>query len=309
MANLFWKWGKGKTLNLLSVPFTSEEELELAVFNTKGLMAEVYPLKRQVRGGKKPGVPDIIGVDKDGNVCIVEIKNVRVDATILPQVLRYAIWAESNPDSIKNLWHEADEQPEDVQMSFDEYHVRIIIIAPSIDRSTLSLAGKINYPVDLLEVIRWSEDSNEFLLVNRLESENTAKVKPVRGLPNYDRQFYEAHFNKTSVGHFLHYVEETKRFVRKKGWPLEAKFNRNYCGFKSGFFNAFGIKWIGSKSFAFFFKLSREVAEKSTPKGVPMTRYDALWKDAIFKIEPHKTRVESLAPLFKAAVETLEGKD
>ncbi|MFZ0819646.1 MAG: hypothetical protein WAM91_06225 [Candidatus Acidiferrales bacterium] len=308
MANLFWKWGKGKTLNLLSVPFASEEELERAVFETKGLMAEVYPLKRQVRGGKKPGVPDIIGVDKDGNVCIVEIKNVRVDASILPQVLKYAIWAESNPDSIKNLWLEAAAQPEDVQISFEEYEVRIIIIAPSIDRSTLSLVGKINYPVDLVEVIRWSEDSNEFLLVNRLEPENTAKVRPARGLAVYDRDFYEAHYNKNSVGYFLRYIEDTKRFVKKNGWPLEPKFNKNYCGFKSGFFNAFGIKWIGSKSFAFFFKLSKEVATKLSPKGILMTRYVSQWKEAVFKIEPHKTRVESLAPLFKAAVETLTGK-
>jgi hypothetical protein len=309
MANLFWKWGKGKTLNLLSVPFTSEEELEKAVFTTKGLMSEVYPLNRQVRGGKKPGVPDIIGVDKDGNVCIVEIKNVRVDASILPQVLKYAIWAESNPDSIKNLWLEAKAQPEDVQITFDKYEVRIIIVAPSIDRSTLSLVGKINYQVDLIEVIRWSENSNEFLLVNRLEPEDNAKVRPVRGLVVYDRNFYEAHYNKVSVGHFLHYVEETRRLVKKYKWPLEMKLNKNYCGFKSGFFNVFGIKWIGSKSFAFFFKLPKEKAAKLTPKGVSMTRYESQWKQAIFKIEPNKTRVESLAPLFAAAVETLTSKD
>lgn len=62
MANLFWKQKGRKTLNLVSVPFTSEEEFERAVFETKGLLQEVYLLKRQVRGGRKSGVPDIIGV-------------------------------------------------------------------------------------------------------------------------------------------------------------------------------------------------------------------------------------------------------
>ena len=181
MANLFWI-RKASTLNLLSVPFKSEEEFERAVFNTKGLLEDVYLLKRQVRGGKKAGIPDIVGIDSDGNVCIVEMKNVPVDASILPQVLQYAFWAESNPDSIKTLWLEAKEQPEDVQISFDHYEVRIIVIAPSIDRSTLGLVDKINYPVDLVEVKRWVEDGNEFLLVNRLEHEARGKVRPVRPL-------------------------------------------------------------------------------------------------------------------------------
>lgn len=242
MANLFWKRKGETTLNLLSVPFATEEEFERAVFETKDLLEEVYLLKRQVRGGKKPGIPDIIGVDSDGNVCIVEMKNVPVDASILPQVLQYALWAESNPDSIKSLWLEAPEQPEDVTISFDHYEVRIIVIAPSIDRSTLGLVGKINYPVDHIEVKRWSEGEKEFLLVNRLEPEVPPKVRPVHGLGTYDRGFYEEHYNKASVDHFFHYVDEAVVFIRKNGWPLEPKFNKHYCGFKHGFFNAFGIK-------------------------------------------------------------------
>ncbi|MFQ5693206.1 MAG: hypothetical protein ACE5IM_09210, partial [Nitrospinota bacterium] len=66
MANLFWK-RKSRQLNLLSVPFSSEEEFERTVFQTKDLLEDVYLLKRQVRGGKKPGVPDIVGIDSDGN--------------------------------------------------------------------------------------------------------------------------------------------------------------------------------------------------------------------------------------------------
>lgn len=308
MANLFWRRKAAATLNLLSVPFKSEEEFERAVFDTKGLLEDVYLLRRQVRGGRKPGVPDIVGVDSDGNVCIVEMKNVPVDASILPQVVQYAFWAESNPDSIKSLWLEAPEQPEDVEISFEHYEVRIIVIAPSIERSTLALVGKINYPVDLIEVKRWIEDGDEFLLVHRLEADVQAKVRPVHGLPVYDREFYQAHYNKTSVDHFLHYVEETTAFVRKSGWPLEPKFNKHYCGFKHGFFNAFGIKWIGSKAFAFFFKLPEALARRVSPKGLEMTRYEGQWKEAVFRVEPGKTTVKSLAPLFRTAVETLTGK-
>lgn len=308
MANLFWKRKVGGTLNLLSVPFKSEEEFERAIFETKGLLEDVFLLKRQVRGGKKPGIPDIVGVDRDGNVCIVEMKNVPVDASILPQVLQYAFWAESNPDSIKSLWLEAPEQPDEVEISFDRYDVRIVIIAPSIDRSTLGLVGKINYPVDLVEVKRWIEGGSEFLLVNRLEPEAPMKVRPVRGLQVYDREFYESRHHKASVQHFLKYVEETTAFVRKAGWPLEPKFNKHYCGFKHGAFNAFFIGWTSSKSFAFFFKLPESVARKFAPRGVEMTRYESQWKQAVFRVEPGKTTVDSFGPLFRASVETLTGK-
>lgn len=277
------------------------------MFETKGLLEDVYLLKRQVRGGRKPGIPDIVGVDSDGNVCIVEMKNVPVDAAILPQVLQYAFWAESNPDSIKSLWLEAPEQPEDVEIAFEHYEVRIIVIAPSIDPSTLALVGKINYPVDLVEVTRWIADGDEFLLVNRLESEIPPKVRPVRGLPDYGRDFYEAHYNKASVQQFFSLVDQTAAFVQQAGWPLEPKFNKHYCGFKHGFFNAFGIKWIGSKSLAFFFKLPEDVARSLSSRGIEMARYEDQWKEAVFRVGSG-TSVESFVPLFRAAVETLTGK-
>jgi hypothetical protein len=33
----------------------------------------------------------------------IAMKNTNVDAVVIPQVLKYAIWAETNPDSIKAL--------------------------------------------------------------------------------------------------------------------------------------------------------------------------------------------------------------
>jgi hypothetical protein len=214
MANLFWRRSSGPVLNLLSVPFKTEDEFEQAVFKTRDLLEDIYPLKRQLRGGKKAGIPDIIGVDSDGNVCIVELKNVAVDALILPQVLQYAFWAESNPDSIKSIWYEAKDRPEDVIIDFNHYDVRIIVIAPEVERSALTLVSKVNYRVDLIEVKRWQADTgDEFLLVNVLDPERTVKTRPVQGLATYDREFYETQFNKTSVGHFFRYVEDTSRSV------------------------------------------------------------------------------------------------
>jgi hypothetical protein len=303
MANLFWKTPHGVKA-ILATPFKTEEEFERMVFGTSELLEDIFLLKRQIRGGNKSGIPDIVGIDSDGNVCIVEMKNCPVDSSIIPQVLQYAFWAETNPDSIKSLWLECDNRPDDITISWEKLQVRILIIAPSILRSTLDLIDKINYPVDLIEVKRWTEAENEILLVNKLEPELKKYPKPVSGQPVYDEAFYKTIYNDASVEQYLKYAGDLEQFVKKQGWDLEIKFNKNYCGFKAGFFNAFGIKWIGSKTFAFFFKLPERDAESV---GISMTKYDNQWKEAVYYIEPGKTKIPDLKPLFELAYKKLTG--
>ena len=147
----------------MATPFKTEEEFEKIIFETPEILEDIFLIKRQIRGGGKSGIPDIVGVDNDENICIVEMKNVAVDASIIPQVLQYAFWAETNPDSIKSLWLEYENKPDELSISWDSFQVRIIVIAPSISRSTLDIVGKINYPVDLIEVKRWVEGEDQGL--------------------------------------------------------------------------------------------------------------------------------------------------
>ena len=74
MANLFWKKGK-KPINLNSVPFKTEDEFEKFIFHNKEIFSDIFLLDRQIRGGAKKDIPDIIGIDQDGNVCIIELIN------------------------------------------------------------------------------------------------------------------------------------------------------------------------------------------------------------------------------------------
>lgn len=304
MANLFWKTPKGVKA-LLATPFKSEDDFEKIVFETSELLEDIFLIKRQVRGGSKSGIPDIVGIDSDGDICIIEMKNVPVDSSIIPQVLQYAFWAETNPDSIKSLWLECDKRPDDITISWEKVQVRILIIAPEILRSTLDLVDKINYPVDLIEIKRWVEADNEILLVNKLEPEAKKSIRPVAGKSVYDETFYKTLYNKQSVDAFLRYAHDLEGFVRKQGWALQIKFNKHYCGFKAGFFNAFGIKWIGSKTIAFFFKLDQKEAKGVS---IPMTRYESQWGEAVYYIEPGKTKVQDYAPLFEMAFKKLSGE-
>ncbi len=304
MDNLFWKT-KTSTKALIPTPFKTEEEFEKIVYETSELLGDIFLIKRQIRGGNKPGIPDIIGIDNDGNVCIVEMKNTTVDASIIPQVLQYAFWAETNPDSVKNLWLECDNKPDDLAITWEDMQVRILVIAPSILRSTLDYVEKINYPVDLIEVKRWQEGDNTLLLVSKLEAEMRPKPKPVAGLQTYNEEFYESTYNKQSAKEFMQYAKQVEQIVRQKGWALEIKFNKSYCGFKAGFFNAFGINWVGSKTLAFFVKLPQNEAEKHNIK---MTRYEEQWKQAVYFIKPGETKAADFIPLFEHAYKHLTGK-
>src|SRR2546425_10318958 len=63
MANLFWK-SKETTTRLVETPFCTEEEFEGLIFATPEILEDIFMLKRQIRGGTKQGIPDIVGLDK-----------------------------------------------------------------------------------------------------------------------------------------------------------------------------------------------------------------------------------------------------
>ncbi|MBL7178129.1 MAG: hypothetical protein ISS66_20080 [Desulfobacteraceae bacterium] len=112
-----------------------------------------------------------------------------------------------------------EERPDDLEISWDNLQVRILIIAPSILRSTLGLVNKINYPVDLIEVKRWVEGDNQFMLVNKLEEEEkVSKAKPVSGLQNYDEMFYKTQYNSKSAEHFMRYIRQVEKLVHSEVW-------------------------------------------------------------------------------------------
>jgi hypothetical protein len=120
----------------------------------------------------------------------------------------------------------------------------------------------------------------------------------------YDEEFYKREYNKKSAIEFIKYTRDVERLISKKDWNLEIKFNKHYCGFKAGFFNAFGIQWIGTKTFALFFKVSEAEAMSTN---LTMTKYEPQWKQAVFYVEPGKTKIEDYESLFELAYKKLTG--
>jgi len=127
MLNLYWKSGE-QTRSLIEKPFKSEAEFEKYIFENQDILGDIYITHRQIRTGSKQGIPDMLGVDQDARVCIIELKNHEADENILPQALSYAIWAETNPDSIKAIWLESKQKPEGIEIDWDNLDIRIILI-------------------------------------------------------------------------------------------------------------------------------------------------------------------------------------
>jgi len=288
---------KTNTKALTQTMFKSEEEFETLVFDTPELLSDVFLIKRQVRGGNKTGIPDIIGIDDDGNICIIEMKNVTVDSRIIPQVLEYALWAGNYPDSIKSLWLECKNKPDDLEIDWNDTAIRIIVIAPKILNSTLEFINKINYVVDLFEVKQYVDNNTQYLFVNKLEAEKRkiGEGKPAVGQEIYGEEYYKKHRNPNSVPDFMRYTEELEKIIKDKNWDLEAKYNKNYCAFKRGFFIVFMVHWEGTKSIAFRLKVSKEESKKF---GIPVSRFSPKG-NAIYVIDPNKTKTSDFIEIFE----------
>ena len=310
MTHLFWKDQDG-TKNLLSKNFSSELEFENLILKHQELLGDdIFLITSQPRGGKKKGIPDIIGIDRDENVCIIEMKNVSVTSEIIPQVLEYALWAEQNPAEIKNLWLQSPEQPEGFEIDFDkEYGVRIIIVAPSIEASTALATDKINYDVDLIEIERWSITNNEFFLVKKVEPPQIKRPSPIKGKQIWNEETYgDNGYNKQSVKEFTSLSNRLLKISDNKEWGLQLKYNKLYSALQYGMNNVCGVEWYGTKSYGLHVNLPKDVAAKHQPKNAIVHVSTRHWNNVTKYVIDDNFNLQDYIPLFQKSLSTLKEK-
>lgn len=307
MANLFWKNEHKEMFSLTPQPFNTEEALEDYLYKSPKILGDLLIISRQTKTGNHKDIPDLIAIDTDGNILIIELKKGSPSEDIIAQVLRYAIWAETNPDSIKNLWHEFPNKPDDWKTDWDNLTIKIMIVAEEIPTNVLRLANRISYPVEFLEISRFLTKENEFVLVNPRTAEAIQSVSPVKGKQAWDEEWYRHNYNPSSAEIFIHTVQKTEKLVQTRGWNLEKKYNKHYTGFKYGYQNVFGVIWIGSKSFCLFFKLPKETADKIHISGFEYLRYEEEWNQVLYKVDSKDFPVEKFVPLIEAAYQYITG--
>jgi hypothetical protein len=307
MANLFWKNEHADLSLLTHQPFKTEEELEDYLYRTPQLLGDLIVISRQTKSGTHRDIPDLIAMDGDGNVVIIELKRASATEDVIPQVLRYAIWAETNPDAIKNLWLESPQKPDDRIIDWDALKVRIMVIAEEVPVNVLQPGNRISYSVEFIEVSRFISKGNEFVLVSSQTPEEIPSVTTARGKQSWDESWYRQNFNSASVDAFMKTVATVESIIKSKGWNLVSKFNKSYVSFRYGFPVVFGVMWTGAKSFCLYFKLSQEQAEAVRVEGIAPLRYEEAWNQVLYKVDSKDYPIAKFLPLFEAAYQNITG--
>jgi len=308
MTNLFWKGQRGGLVTLAATEFGTEEELEDYLARNPQLLGDVVILARQTRSGSRRDIPDLLAVDADNNVGIIELKRGRASEEVIPQVMRYAVWAETNPDSIKSLWLECDHKPDDMEINWDALNIKIVIVAASFPSAVMRLVNRIRYEVELVEITRFISGDNEFVLTNPRAPEELPSMGIAKPRQAWDEAWYRQNYNPSSVDVFMHAVRRVEKLIKARGWRLETKFNKHYVSFKYGVPIVFGLNWIGSKSFCLFFKVPRELAESIRIEGLEPLRYEEEWKQVLYKVEDTDYPIQKLTPLFEEAYRNVTGQ-
>ncbi|RKY57475.1 MAG: hypothetical protein DRP95_06960 [Candidatus Latescibacterota bacterium] len=309
MLNLYWKSGD-QTRSLVEKSFKTEAELEQYIFENQEILGgDIYIIHRQIRTGSKQGIPDMLGVDQDSRVCIIELKNSEADENILPQALGYAIWAETNPDSIKAIWLESKNKPEDIEVDWDNLDIRIILIAPSFKSTVPRMAGKIGYPVDLIQVRRYCFEDEEFLVVEVLEDTPERRVTTTKVQGEWDWDFYESEHGKEATVQFRKVVEAIAALVDRQGWKLPYNLSKYYVGFKLGNRVVFSVGWGGTYAWNLRLKLPEDVAKAFKGKLWEFQRYDNSFHEAVFRpLNPDLPDISEMEPLFIEAYQYVSGR-
>lgn len=282
MLNLYWRSGND-TRTLIEKPFANEQQLEKYIFDNQEILGgDVVIIHRQIRTGSRQGIPDMIGVDQEGRICVLEIKNVMADEIILPQALQYAMWAETSPDSIRAIWLESKSAPDDIEIDWANLEIRVILIAPAFKLNVQRMAPRIGFDIELIQVRRYCLDDDEVLLVEVLDEEAAPRpgITTVKG--DWTWEYYEEQHGTEATSEFRKAVEQVAAFVQRKGWQLPYNLNKTYIGFKLGYKVVFDVDWTGTHSWKIKAKLEEGTARDFHGQRWEYQSYERPFRNAIF---------------------------
>lgn len=308
MANLIIIDKSKGAKNLNEQEVHPEESIEKLIFETENILPDLFLLKRQLQTYSRNERIDLVGIDNENNILVIEIKDEMVNESVIPQVMKYAMWVETHPDAIKSIWLEQKNKPEDFTFDWEkEFSIKIMIIAPSFKPSVQKLINRITYPVELIEFKKFNEGQNDYIFLNKVLVEEEEPAKPVSTIREYDEKYYNKHYNPKSAEEFWKLANKIENYIKHKGWNLTRSNNKGYVSFKYGFPIVFGITFIGSKSFCLFFKIPKVVSDKTKVEGYKPYRYEDQWKQVLYKVDSSNIDLKKFDPLFEAAYKNIVG--
>lgn len=138
----------GQLAEYQKVPVSKEEEIEDFIeHHPEILEKEMFVIGRQVETTEKTRI-DLLGLDKEGNLIIMELKKDKSPRDVVSQILEYAVWAEKIQyedlnriasskylNGHENLWKKYEKDFGNVPDYFNEKQ-KLYIVSEKIDRKT-----------------------------------------------------------------------------------------------------------------------------------------------------------------------------
>lgn len=289
---------------IAEAPFADEvSDLESFLKRNPSILGEqVRIFAEQVDTGL--GRMDLLGMDESleqGKLLLIELKNKPADTNVLVQVLRYASWVSTSPDSIKLLLEKRGLDAENADLK-----PKIVIVAPDIEDELVELSQYIAaFEFSFLQVKRFRLGS-EFLAVVESKAIAPEKKTPVSVQEEWDWGRYERDLKipkaRLELAKWL--VSEIQNVCAEKGWSLEFRFRKGYTPFQMlGGWNVIGTENRWAKGWCIWFKLPAPPEELALP--VPSWVEQTYWSKDYHTIYMNVTRRDvdfrELDPFFEQA--------
>ena len=154
--------------------------------------------------------------------------------------------------------------------------------------NVLKMTSKIGYPVDLVQIQRFSFDNEEFILVETLEDTIMRIPSVTTAAQDWTWEYYESNHGKTTTHEFKKLVEALEVFAKGKRWNLPYNLNKYYTGFKFGNKVVFDVGWSGISTWQLRIKIPKEIAESFSGEKWEFQRYDTPFNNALFRTKSGK---------------------
>lgn len=259
-------------------PFADEvSDLESFVKNNPSILGEqVRIFAEQVDTGL--GRMDLLAMDQSleqEKLLLIELKNKPADTNVLVQVLGYASWVSTSPDSIKLLLEKSGLAAENADLE-----PKIVIVAPDIEDELIELSQYIRaFEFSFLQVRRFRLGP-EFLAVVESKAIAPEKKMPVSVQEEWDWERYERDLKipKARLDLAKWLVSKIHNVCAEKGWSLEFRFRKGYTPFQMpGGWNVIGTENRWAKGWCIWFKLPAPPEELALP--VPSWSERTYWAE------------------------------
>ncbi len=307
MARIYRLSEGGGLARVEEKPFADEaNEMESFVSQNPTLVGDIFVLGSQVNLPMIGKRADMIGIDREGSLVVIELKNVTVGHEVLGQVAGYAYACKNSPDFVRVLWENQEGVPDDVDVEWENPQIRIIVVAPDFDPYLPGIAAETGLKIEFVSISRYLHGSDEFVIVDKISEFPIARPPPPV-TKEYNWEYYEssnvADEKQADIAKNLY--DGIVNLCQEEGWEVKPKFNKNYIAFKLGFFNCYTLEFRHRGKVAVGLMGTVETEPPKLPNSI-QPEWDGSWNYWFFEVGDRDFDVILIRDALKESFESIK---